>query len=142
MSTTDEPYVTFRPFGISGLRMDQIVFVFYNLLISFAVDLIHLILCFNLVMSSWGLRDFPVSGQMTALAISGKIITSVSALRLCVYFVWAEIEKIMICLCHSFGQHILGHNLLSCTSLHHNMRCLWCDYYSDRCLLPAMRIWC
>jgi hypothetical protein len=27
MSTTNEPYVTFRPFGISDLRMNRIVFV-------------------------------------------------------------------------------------------------------------------
>jgi hypothetical protein len=39
MSTTNEPYVTFRPFGISDLRMHRIVFVLKSLLISFAVDL-------------------------------------------------------------------------------------------------------
>jgi hypothetical protein len=93
MSTTNEPYVTFRPFGISDLRMKRIVLVLYNLLISFAVDLIHFILYFNFVMSSWCLRDFPVSGQITAFAISGKIIMSVLALGWCVYLVWAEIEK-------------------------------------------------
>jgi hypothetical protein len=80
MSTTNEPYVTFRPFGISDLRMNRIVFVLYNLLISFAVDLIYLILYLNLVMSSWCLRDFPVSGQITAFAISGKMIMSVFVL--------------------------------------------------------------
>jgi hypothetical protein len=41
MSTTNEPYVTFRPFGISDLRINQIVLVLYSLLSSFAVDLIH-----------------------------------------------------------------------------------------------------
>jgi hypothetical protein len=73
MSTTNEPYVTFRPFGISDLRMNRIVFVLYNLLISFAVDLIHFILYLNFVMSSWCLRDFPVSGQITAFVISCKM---------------------------------------------------------------------
>jgi hypothetical protein len=32
MSTTNEPYVTFRPFGISDLRMNRIVFVLYMLI--------------------------------------------------------------------------------------------------------------
>ena len=72
MSTTKDPYVTFRPFGMVDLRINQIVFVLYNLLISFAVDLIQLFLYFCFVMSSWCLRDFPVSGQITALAISGE----------------------------------------------------------------------
>jgi hypothetical protein len=31
-----------------------------------------LFLYFGFVMSSWCLRDFPVSGQITALAISGE----------------------------------------------------------------------
>jgi hypothetical protein len=52
MSTTNEPYVTFHPFGISDLRMNQIVFVLKILLISFAVDLIHFTLYLNFVMSS------------------------------------------------------------------------------------------
>jgi hypothetical protein len=52
ISTTNEPYVTFRPFGIFDLRMNQSVLVLYNLLISFAVDRIHLILYLNFVMSS------------------------------------------------------------------------------------------
>jgi hypothetical protein len=38
MSTTNEPYVTFRPFGIFDLNMNRIVSVLYSLLISFAVD--------------------------------------------------------------------------------------------------------
>jgi hypothetical protein len=71
MSTTNDPYVTFRPFGMADRRMNRIVFVLYNL-ISFAVDLIHLCLYFSSVMSSWCLRDFPVSGQITAFAISGE----------------------------------------------------------------------
>jgi hypothetical protein len=57
---------------MSDRRMNRIVFVLYSLLISFAVDLIHLILYFNFVMNSWCLSDFPVSGQITAFAISGK----------------------------------------------------------------------
>jgi hypothetical protein len=77
MSTTNEPYVTFRPFAMSDLRMKRIVFVLYNLLISFAVDLIQFILYLNFVMSSWCLRDLPVSDHITAFAISGKKIMSV-----------------------------------------------------------------
>jgi hypothetical protein len=72
MSTTNDPYVTFRPFGMADHRMNRIVFVSYKGLISFAVDLIHLFLYFSFVMSSWCLRDFPVSGQITAFAISGE----------------------------------------------------------------------
>jgi hypothetical protein len=72
MSTTNDPYVTVRSFGMAGRRMNRIVFVLYNLFISFAVDLIHLFLYFSFVMSSWCLRDFPVSGQITAFAISGE----------------------------------------------------------------------
>jgi hypothetical protein len=72
MSTTKDPYVTFRPFGTADRRINRIVFVLYNLLISFAVDLIQLFLYFGVVMSSWCLRDFPVSGKITALAISGE----------------------------------------------------------------------
>jgi hypothetical protein len=77
ISTTNDPYVTFRPFGISDRRINRIVFVLYTRFISFAVDLIHLILCFNFVMSSWCLRDFPISGQITAFTISGKRIMAV-----------------------------------------------------------------
>jgi hypothetical protein len=77
MSETNDPYVTFCPFGMSDRRMNRIVFVLYNLLISFAVDLIHFILYFNFVMSSWCLRDLPVSGKITAFAIFGKTIMSV-----------------------------------------------------------------
>jgi hypothetical protein len=73
--------------------MNRIVFLLYNLLISFDVDLIHLILYFNFVMSSWCLRDFTVSGQMTVFSISGKIITSVLALGSCVNLVLGQIEK-------------------------------------------------
>jgi hypothetical protein len=72
MSTTNDPYVTFLPFGMSDLRINRIVFVLYNLFISFAVDLIQLFLYFSLVMSFWCLRDFPVSGQITSFAISGE----------------------------------------------------------------------
>jgi hypothetical protein len=59
----------------------------------FAVDFIHLILYLNFVMSSWCLRDLPVSGQMTAFAISGKMIVSVLVLGWWVYLVLAELEK-------------------------------------------------
>jgi hypothetical protein len=72
ISTTNDPYVIFLPFRMSDRRMNRIVFVLYNLFISFAVDLIHLILYFSFVMSSWSLRDFPILGQITAFAISGK----------------------------------------------------------------------
>jgi hypothetical protein len=75
MSITNAPYVTFRPFGIFDLRMNRIVLVLYSLLISFAVDRIHFIFYLNFVMSSWCLSDLPVSGQITAFAISGKIMT-------------------------------------------------------------------
>jgi hypothetical protein len=80
MSTTNEPYVTFRPFGISDLRMNRIVLVLYSLLISFAVDRNHIILYLSFVMSSWCLSDLPVSGQITAFAISGKRMTFLSSL--------------------------------------------------------------
>jgi hypothetical protein len=72
MSTTNDPYVTFRPCGMADSRINRIVFVLYNLFISFAVDLIQLFLYFSFVMSFWYLRDFPVSGQITAFAISGE----------------------------------------------------------------------
>jgi hypothetical protein len=72
MSTTNDPYVTFRPCGMADRSINRIVFLLYNLFISFAVDLIQLFLYFSFVMSSWCLRDFPVSGQITALAISGE----------------------------------------------------------------------
>jgi hypothetical protein len=62
VSTTNDPFVTFHSFGMSDRRMNRIVFALYSLFISFAVDLIHFILYFNFVMSSWCLRDFPVSG--------------------------------------------------------------------------------
>jgi hypothetical protein len=71
MSTTNDPYVTFRLFGMADRRMKRIVFVLYNLFILFAVDLIHLFLYFSFVMSSWCLRDFPALGQITAFVISG-----------------------------------------------------------------------
>jgi hypothetical protein len=85
MSTTNEPYVTFRPFGILDLRMNRIVFVLYSLFISFAVDLVHFILYFNFVMSSWCFSDLPVSGKITAFAISGNRMTSVFSLGFCEY---------------------------------------------------------
>jgi hypothetical protein len=73
--------------------MNRIVFVLKSLLISFAVDLIYFILYLNFVMSSWCLSDLPVSGQMTAFAISGEMIMSVLVLGWRVYLVWAEMEK-------------------------------------------------
>jgi hypothetical protein len=72
MSTANDAYVTFRPCGMADRRINRIVFVLYNLFISFAVDLIQLLLYFSFVMSSWCLIDFPVSGQITAFAISGE----------------------------------------------------------------------
>jgi hypothetical protein len=80
MSTTNDPYATLRPFGMSDRHMNRIVFMLYNWFISSAVDLIHCILYFNFVMSSWCLRDLPVSGQITAFTISGKMILSVFGL--------------------------------------------------------------
>jgi hypothetical protein len=74
MSTTNDPYVTLRPLGIFDLRINLILLVFYSLLISFAVDRIHLILYPNFVMSSWCLSDLPVSGHITAFAISGMMM--------------------------------------------------------------------
>jgi hypothetical protein len=38
----------------------------------------------------------------------------------------------MICLVYCFSHHILGQIVLSGTASHHDMRCLWCDYTSDR----------
>jgi uncharacterized membrane protein len=95
MSTTNEPYDTFRPFGIFDLRMNQIVLVLYSLLILFAVDRIHFILYLNFVMSSWCLSDLPVSGQITAFAMSGKMMTSLLVLSIFEFWVfgWAEMEK-------------------------------------------------
>jgi hypothetical protein len=52
------------------------VLVLYSLLILFAVGRIHFILYLNFVMSSGCLSDLPVSGQITAFAISGKMMTS------------------------------------------------------------------
>jgi hypothetical protein len=75
ISTANEQYVTWLPSRIFYLRMDLIVFVLYSMLISFAVDRIHFILYFNFVMSSWCLSDLPVSGKITAFAISGKMMT-------------------------------------------------------------------
>jgi hypothetical protein len=85
MSTKNEPYVTFRPFGILDLCMNRIVFVLYSLLISFSVDLIHFILYLNFVMSYWCLSDLHVAGQTTAFAISGNMMTSVLSLGSFVY---------------------------------------------------------
>jgi hypothetical protein len=74
MSTTNEPYVTFRLFGVLDLHMNLIVLVLYGLLILFSVDRRHFIFYLNFVMSSWCLSDLPVSGQITAFAISGKMM--------------------------------------------------------------------
>jgi hypothetical protein len=75
MSYTNDPYVTLRPLEMFDLRIDLIVFVLYILLIAFGVDRIHLILYLNCVMSSWCLSDLPVSGHITAFAISGIMMT-------------------------------------------------------------------
>jgi hypothetical protein len=75
ISTANKPYITLRSSGIFDLCMNLIVFVLYSLLILFAVDRIHFTLYLNFVMSSWCLSDLPVSGQITAFAISGKMMT-------------------------------------------------------------------
>jgi hypothetical protein len=74
ISTTNEPYVTLRPFGIFDRGMNLILFVLYSLLISFAVDRIHFMLYLNFVMSTWCLSYLPVSGQITAFTISGMMV--------------------------------------------------------------------
>jgi hypothetical protein len=71
MSTTNDPYVTFCPCGLADRCINPIIFVSCNLFISFAVDFIQLFLYSIFVMSSWCLRDFQVSGQITAFSISG-----------------------------------------------------------------------
>jgi hypothetical protein len=142
MSTTNDPYIAFRPFGISDLRMNQILFVLYNRFISLAVDLIHCILYFNFVMSSWCLSDLPVSGQITALAISGKMTLSVFWVDGWLILVLTEMEKTVIRFCQSFSHNVLRQIMLSCAASHHTMRCVWCNYSSVRCLLPSMRIRC
>jgi hypothetical protein len=48
--------------------------------ISFAVDLIHFILYFNFVINALCLSDLPVSGQITAFAISGMMMTLLLAM--------------------------------------------------------------
>jgi hypothetical protein len=93
MSTTNDPYVDYRPFGMFDRGMNRIVFVVYNRFISLAMDLIHCILYFNFVMSSWCLRDLPVSGQITALAISGKMTLSVFWVDGWLILVLPEMEK-------------------------------------------------
>jgi hypothetical protein len=95
MSTINEPYFTFRPFGIFDLRMNRIVLVLYNLLISFSVDRIHCILYLNFVTSSWCLSDLPVSGEITAFAISGKIMTFLLLLGIVEFrvFGFVDMEK-------------------------------------------------
>jgi hypothetical protein len=95
MSTKNEPYVTFCPFGIFDLCMNRTVLVLYILLISFAVDRIHFILYLNVVMSSWCLSDLPVSGQITAFAICGKMMILLLLLGFSEFlgFGCAEIEK-------------------------------------------------
>jgi hypothetical protein len=80
MSSPNEPYVTFNTEGISDLSMNRIVFVSKSMLIPFAVDPIHLISYLNFVMSSWCLRDLPVSDQIPAFSISGKLIVPVLVL--------------------------------------------------------------
>jgi hypothetical protein len=74
MSTTNDQYVTLRPLGIFDLGINIIMFVLYSLLISFAMDRIHFILYLNFVMSFWCLSGLPVSGHITAFAISGMMM--------------------------------------------------------------------
>jgi hypothetical protein len=86
ISTTNKPHVTLRPLGIFDLRINLFVFVLYSLLISFAVDRIHLILYLIFVMSSWCLSDLPVSGHITAFAISG--MTMIFSLLMTFFYCW------------------------------------------------------
>jgi hypothetical protein len=67
--------------------MNLIVLVLYSLLISFAVDRIYFILYLNFVMSYWCLSDLPVSGQITAFAISGMMMTWLLRLTFSVFLV-------------------------------------------------------
>jgi hypothetical protein len=92
ISTTNEAYITLRPLGIFDLRMNLIVFVLYSLLISFAVDRIHFILYLNSVMSCWCLSDLPVSGQITAFAICGMMMTWLLRLSFSLVFFRESLE--------------------------------------------------
>jgi hypothetical protein len=83
---------------MSDRRMNRIVFVLYNLFISFAVDLIQLFLYFSFVMSSWCLRDFPVSGCGVRRE-----------------------REAMISLGQRFSHHVLRQVLLPSTTSHHTM---------------------
>jgi hypothetical protein len=69
------------------------VFVLYSLLISFAVDRIHLILYLNFVMSSWCLSDLPVSGHITAFAISGMMMICSLLMTFFEFWCWGSLEK-------------------------------------------------
>jgi hypothetical protein len=75
--------------------MNRIVLVLYSLLISFAVERIHFILYLNFVMSSWCLSYLPVSGQITAFAIYGKMMTFLLLLSIVEFrvFGFVEMEK-------------------------------------------------
>jgi hypothetical protein len=74
--------VALRPAGTTSLLMNFMVLVPFTprfspcaqLPISFDVDLIRRILYRNNVMSSLCFNDLPVSGQITALAISGMML--------------------------------------------------------------------
>jgi hypothetical protein len=92
MSTTNDPYVTLRPLGIFDLRIDIIVFVLYSLLISFAGDRIHLILYLNCVMTFWCLSDLPVSGHITAFAISGMMMNCSLLMTFFEFCLWGLLE--------------------------------------------------
>jgi hypothetical protein len=48
MSTTNEPCVTFRPFGIFDLRMNLIVLVLYSLLISL-LWIVSILFCISIL---------------------------------------------------------------------------------------------
>jgi hypothetical protein len=120
MSTTNDPYVTFRPLGMADRRINRIVFVLYNLLIFFVVDLIHLFLYFSFVMSSWYLRDFAVSGQITALAISGERAMRDVGLDDRQHVEFAKREA-MIRLGQCFSHHVLRQVVLPGAASHHTM---------------------
>jgi hypothetical protein len=122
MSTTNDPYVTFQPFGMSDRRMNRIVFVLYNRFIWLTVELIHFILYLNFVMSSWCLRDLPVSVQITAFAISRKITILVFGVDGWLLFVLGEIEK-QWCACARVSD-IMSWEKCCCLALRHTIP--WC----------------
>jgi hypothetical protein len=95
MSTTKDPEAALRPGCTSVLLMNLMVLAHFTphfrpcakRPLSFDVDLIQCILYRNNVMSSLCFNDLPVSGQITALAISGMMI-------ICLFFVGCAISGV------------------------------------------------